>query len=384
VADSDGAPDTGAISGAGGPPTAAALREGGRLRSGPVLIIAAAAAIYIARAAANVLVPVFISILLSYALEPFVLALTRWHVPRIVAGAVVGALAALLAVSVVRTAAADAMAFAAELPTTIASVESSHRTPDAVSLGVLQRIRHAVAAFAPAPQSARRNGDVQRVVLVNPRFDIRAYLVNAGRGAPAAGAGIVAVVVLTFLLLATGDLYKRKLVRLAGPRWEQRHMTLDVIRAIDNQIERYLLVRLLISAIVAAATGLPLWWLGLRHPLAWALVAGALNVVPIAGPSVAVALIGLAAFLQFRSVEMGAAAASIATAVAAIEGNFLTPLLAGRAGEINTVAVFAGVLFWGWLWGIWGLLLSVPLMVGLKAAAERIRAMEPVAAFLGR
>jgi predicted PurR-regulated permease PerM len=194
----------------------------------------------------------------------------------------------------------------------------------------------------------------------------------------------VVVGLLSFLLLATGDLYKRKLVRLAGPDWISKRITLDVIRLIDRQIERYLLARLLISAMVAAGTALPLWLLGVARPIMWGLVAGALNVIPFIGPAVAVALIAGAAFLQFRAIEPAATAGAAATLVAAVEGNVITPWIMGRAGELNTVAVFTSVLFWGWMWDVWGLLLAVPITVAVKAAADRIEPLEPLGELLGR
>lgn len=100
--------------------------------------------------------------------------------------------------------------------------------------------------------------------------------------------------------------------------------------------------------------------------------------------SVFLLLITLAAFLQFRTLEMTAAAGGIATVVAALEGNLVTPWLTSKAGELNTVAVFIAVLFWGWVWGMWGLRLAVPMMVAIKAAADHIGPLQPVGELLGR
>jgi len=192
------------------------------------------------------------------------------------------------------------------------------------------------------------------------------------------------VVLLTFLLLATGDSYKHKIVRMAGPTFERRKVTIDVIRTIDRQIARYLLVRVAICAIVATATALPLWWLGVANAFVWGAVAGMLNILPFIGPGVACVLIAVAAFVQFQSIEMTAAAGGIAVAVATLEGNVITPWLTGRAGDLNTVAVFVSVLVWGWIWGIWGLLLAVPVMVAIKAAADHIEPLQPLGELLGR
>jgi predicted PurR-regulated permease PerM len=190
--------------------------------------------------------------------------------------------------------------------------------------------------------------------------------------------------VLTFLLLVAGDLFKRKIVRLAGPHFERRKITVEVIHAVDLQIERYLVVRLLISVLVAVGTGVGVWLIGLDNAVVWGVVAGVLNVLPFAGPAVAIALIAIAAFLQFRSVETTMAAAVVASVVAFIEGNFLTPWLTSRACELNTVAVFVSLLFWGWVWGIWGLVLAIPIMVAIKAAADQIEPLHAIAELLGQ
>jgi predicted PurR-regulated permease PerM len=249
--------------------------------------------------------------------------------------------------------------------------------------GPLDRVRQAAteiqhASPAPVPPSVRR------VVVVQRPFDLAGYFVRASRGILVTSTQLFVVALLTLLLLASGDLYKRKLVAIAGPRWAEKRLTLEVIQSIDRQIERYLVVRLLISVIVGVATAIPLWLLGLDRAVMWGVAAGALNVLPFIGPTVACALIAIAALTQFRSYEMVAAAGGAAAIVAACEGNVLTPWLTGRAGELNTVAVFVSVLFWGWMWDVWGLLLAVPIMVAVKAAADRIEPLQPIGELLGR
>jgi predicted PurR-regulated permease PerM len=161
-------------------------------------------------------------------------------------------------------------------------------------------------------------------------------------------------------------------VRLAG------RVLVPILRAIDRQIERYLQARLLISAIVGTATALAMWLVGLDHFIIWGVIAGVLNVLPYLGPTIAIALITLAAFLQFGTLEMAGIAGGLAMIVAVLEGNLITPWLTSRAGNLNTVAVFVAVLFWGWMWGMWGLLLAVPILVTIKAAADHIDQLKPL------
>jgi predicted PurR-regulated permease PerM len=235
-----------------------------------------------------------------------------------------------------------------------------------------------VNAQAPPPAPG-----VQRVQRVPPAFDINEYLADAGISAAVTGTETAVVGLLSFLMICAGDLYKRKLVSIGGAAFARRRLTVEVIRSIDRQIQRYLLVRLLISAIVAAATAAGLWLIGMSHAIAWGVIAGVLNVLPFIGPAMAIALIAIAAFLQFKAVEPTLLAAGIETLVAALEGNLLTPSLTSRAGDLNTVAVFVSVLFWGWLWGIAGLVLAIPIMVAIKAAADHIEPLQPVGELLG-
>ena len=348
--------------------------------------IAAAAAPVVLREAAPVVVPVLVSVLLAYALEPFVARFRRWGLPRPAAAGVVYLLLGAATVVGAREVGGRAQGFLDDLPDTIAAAQKSLSTGAADGPNAMDRlqeaaktIEHATATTAPHPPPG-----VSRVTIVGPTFDVRAYLVTIMHGLLGTGIQLVIVGVLTFLILATGDLYKRKLVNLAGVSLTDRKITIELLESIDRQIERYLLVRVLISAIVATGTGVALYWLGVGHALVWGLVAGTLNVLPLVGPTAAVVLIAVAAFLQFQSVAMAAAAGGAALVVAAVEGNLITPLLVSRAGELNTVAVFVSVLAWGWMWDVWGLLLAVPIMVAVKAAADHIESLKPVGELLGR
>ena len=349
-------------------------------------IIAGVAALLILREAAAVVVPVLVSLLFAYALAPAVARMTQWGLPRPVAAAVVYLLLGAIGAIGARELRDRANGFLDDLPKTIAALQQSLTTDDESGANPIERLREAASTLEHTRTSAAPQlpPGVSRVTIVGHALDARAYLATITHGLLGTGLELLAVAVLTFLMLATGDLYKRKLVKLAGPAFANRRVTFEVVEQIDRQIERYLLVRLLISCIVAAATGTAIYWLGVSHALTWGLVAGALNVLPLIGPTAAVVLIAVAAFLQFKTIAMAAAAGGAAVIVAAIEGNLITPVLMSRAAELNTVAVFVSVLVWGWVWDIWGLLLAVPIMVAVKAAADHIESLKPVGELLGR
>ncbi len=180
------------------------------------------------------------------------------------------------------------------------------------------------------------------------------------------------VLCLVYYLLTSGDLYKRKLVRIVGPSLSRKKITVQILEEIDRQIELFLLARLFISVIVGAIVWIGFWLLGLREAGIWGLVAAVLFAVPYVGPAVVTCGAAVAGFVQFGSLSMAAAAGGLSLTIAVVEGNVLTPWLLSRTGRMNAVAVFVSLLFWGWIWGVWGLLLAVPIMVALKAVCERV------------
>ena len=354
------------------------------IRTMAIIVLAASLATYALHEAAAFVIPILLSVLLAYALEPAVELLMRARLPRVAAAALVYLVLAVAAGSLARHAIDQINGFLTDLPNTIrelqhaVAADSNGGRPSA-----LDHIHRAATELAAVRSKPAQEGATP-IEPVKRRFDVRAYLMGASFNLFAAGGQAIVVALLTFLLLAGGDSYKRKLMTLVGPRLAKSRMTLDIVRTIDRQIERYLLVRLLISGLVAAATGIGLSYVGLPHAFVWGAIAGALNVLPFVGPTAGIVLIALSAFLQFRELEPTAIAGGVATGVAVIEGNLITPWLTGRAGELNTVAVFVSVLFWGWLWGMWGLLLAVPIMVAIRAAADHIEALQPVGELLAR
>ena len=158
---------------------------------------------------------------------------------------------------------------------------------------------------------------------------------------------------------------------------------MQILNDIASQIERYLLVQIFTCTLVGLATGLVLWWLGLRHPWVWGVVAGVLNIVPYFGPLLVTAGLGVAGYLQFETVPGAASVMGAAFLITTIEGYWLTPALMGRAAEMNRIALFAGILFWSWLWGVPGMLLAIPLMMAIKAVCDGVEDLQPIGRMLG-
>jgi predicted PurR-regulated permease PerM len=133
---------------------------------------------------------------------------------------------------------------------------------------------------------------------------------------------------------------------------------------------------------VGIATWLALLWIGLEHAAIWGIAAAVLNAIPYLGATIVTIGIALAAFLQFGTIGMALLVSGTALVISNLEGLVLTPWLTVRASQMNAVVIFAGVLFWGWLWGVWGLLLGVPILMAIKAVCDHVEDLKPVGELL--
>jgi predicted PurR-regulated permease PerM len=256
------------------------------------------------------------------------------------------------------------------------------------SIGAIDRMQQAAAELERAadrntagePASPR---GVTRVTIEKPRFNIQDYFVTGTLGIATFVGQASAVLFLTFFLLASGNTFRRKMVRIAGPTFSEKKLTIQALDEVSQQIQRYLLVQVLMSLLVTVATWLSFLALGVQHAAVWGLVAGALNFVPYVGSiafTVGSAVVGL---MQFGTVESALLIGGSALVVRIVSSYMITPWLTSRASRMNAVSVFVGVLVWGWLWGLWGLLLGVPIMMVVKAVCDRVDNLKPVGELLG-
>jgi predicted PurR-regulated permease PerM len=191
------------------------------------------------------------------------------------------------------------------------------------------------------------------------------------------------VLFLAYFMLASGDTFRRKLVKIAGPTLSKKKITLRVLDQIAEQIQHYLLVHVFTSLLVGVATWLAFLWIGLEHAAIWGIAAGVFNSVPYLGPFIVSSGTALVAFLQFETLGMVLLVSGTALLITSIEGYLLTPWLTGRTSRMSPVVVFVSVLFWGWLWGLWGLLLGVPAVMIIKAICDHVEDLKPIGELLG-
>ncbi len=191
------------------------------------------------------------------------------------------------------------------------------------------------------------------------------------------------VAFLVFFLLLGGDTFKRKLVRLTGPSLAKRKITVQILDDINGSIQKYMFMLLATNVLVALLSWIAFSWIGLENAGAWAVAAGLLHIVPYLGPGITAAATGMAAFMQFESFAMALLVAGASLTIATVVGTFVTTWMVGRIAQMNSAAVFISLLFWGWLWGIWGMLLAIPIIVIVKVVSQHVEQLHPVAELLG-
>lgn len=342
----------------------------------PLLLIAAL------WAAQTVVIPVVASLLLSYALEPTIVRMERLRVPRAIGSPLVLLLLLFATGSGIYALRGEAEAFANRLPEGAHAIAQAVRTKTVASgpWARLQQAAKELEAAGPARQS--KSDGVQAVRIEEPTFKWSELIWQGSSGLFALATQLIVVICLTYYLMLSGDVYKRKLVRLVGPSLSDKKLTLEILYEIDRQIGRFIWVRAAISTIVGFAVWLTFRLLGLEQAAVFGVLSGILFTIPLVGPGIVILGAAAAGVLQTGSIGTAITAAGICAAIAAIEGNLLSPWLLGKVGRMNAVAVFVSLLFWGWLWGGWGLLLSVPILAVVKSIADRIEALHPISELL--
>ena len=355
-----------------------------------ITLIAVGSAILLAQYMQSVLIPFILAGLVFYALDPLVDRLERHHVPRgLGAGlAIAIVLSALGGVSY--TLAGDALGVVGELPAAAQKIRAQwtadiNHEPTAIDRvqEAARAIDETAAAAAAAAAAGATPRGVTRVQIEAPIFRVSDYLFSSSMGALNLLGQTALVLFLAFFLLVYDDLFKRKLVESIGPTLGRKRITVQILNDIAVQIERYIVVQVFTSAAVGVATGLSLMAVGLNNPWVWGVAAAVFNVIPYFGPLVVAAGLGIVGYLQFESAAWALGVAGIAMGITTLEGFWLTPMLMGRVSEMNRIALFAGLLFWSWLWGIPGMLLAIPMMVVAKVVCDRVEGLQPIGRMLG-
>jgi predicted PurR-regulated permease PerM len=358
------------------------------VRSLALTAVAVLAVILALRWAEPVLIPIVLAVLISYVLGPAVRSMAKRGIPRalgafIIIAAVCGGIGyGVYALS------DEAVAIIDDLPRAAQKLRTrldAKRSPQDATL--LDRVQSAATEIdktaADATQAAPAQRGVTRVQVVPPPFSASEYVWASGRGIANFLGQFAMVLFLVYFLLVTDDLFKRKIVKIAGPTLTKKKISVQIMDEINQQISNFLRVQVITSALVAVVTSTALWAFGMNNYLIWGLMAGIFNSIPYLGPIIVSGGLAVVAFLQFDDLLMTSYIAGTALAITSLEGWLLTPLLMSRAAQMNPVAIFVGLLFWSWVWGVWGTILAVPMLMAVKAVCDRIEDLQPFGELLG-
>jgi len=348
-------------------------------------VIAVVAALYLARA---FFVPLLIGILASYALSPVVDLLKGWRIPRGLGAALV--LAVLVAGGTWATLSLgdDAASLVAKLPEAARKVRAQGLEARAGGPTPMQKIQEAASELQGAASEAAGEAKPARSAAAvkgpsQPNAWLRDYVLAQTALVFTVVAQAPIVLLLTYFLLASGEHFRRKLVQLVGPKLSRKKDAVRILEEIDVQIQRCLLAIVVSNVLVGLGTWAAFAALGVEQAGAWGVTAGIVHSIPYLGPVVIAIASGVAGYVQFGSALMAFTVAGVSLLVAAAIGSLLMTWLQSRFAGVNAAVLFIALLFFGWLWGIWGLLLGAPLVAIAKVIFDRVDALEPAGELLG-
>jgi predicted PurR-regulated permease PerM len=343
---------------------------GARLQSGAIVGIFALLVFYFLYFASPILIPIITALLVSMLLAPFVRLLQWVRVPRslgslIVVAAAVGALFVIAA-----SLKGPAQNWLTE-PQRFYRLEEKLRPITAP----FEKLQYATEQLEKA--TAPRDGPpIQKVEVTRPGLS---GLLSTGSGHVAST--IAAVIGLLYFFLVSGDTFLRKLV-LVTPSLKDKKRAVEIVRNIETDISFYLVmitaINIAIGLIVMATTAV----LGIPDPILWGTLAAVLSFAPYVGEFAIVILLSLAGILTFDSLAQALIAPAIYFVVMTICWQAIVPIVVGRRMTLSPVAVFVMIIVLGWMWGVIGALVAVPVLASLKIICVRIASLRPIAEFL--
>ena len=340
-------------------------------RSVATTVVAVLLVFYTLFFAASLLVPIAAAVLLSMLLAPVVQLLERLRIPRLLASAIVVlSVVALLGVGMTALA-GPAKTWIERTAQSLQKLEQKFRA----TTKPIEDIKKATGQLQEATQ-APASPAVQEVRVAGPALGD--LLLSA---TPRAVASILSTTILVYFLLVAGDVFLRKLV-LVIPTFRDKKRAVDITRQIETDISFYLLNFTLVNVGLGVAMAIVAALLGIPNPLLWGVLVAVLNFVPYVGAITSMTMLAMVGLQTFDSVPQALAAPAILVGLVAISAEVVTPYVLGRGLLLNPVAIFIAIMLWGWLWGIVGVLLAVPLLASFKIICERVEPLNPIAEFL--
>ncbi|MDO6441680.1 AI-2E family transporter [Marinobacter sp. 2_MG-2023] len=366
-----------------------ALLEAVNIRSLSLVILTSIATLFFIDWAQAVLLPLVVAVMISYALDPLASTLDRFRIPRPLSAAIVMVLmlGSIAAASIPLQ--SEAMAMLDKVPVAISEFQRKEaRAPDTEE-GLMEKAQAAakkIEESADQDQSNRHpaHEGVTPVRVVDKPMDVQQYVLKGSPAAIVLVSQLFSVLLLVYFILAAGSLYKRKVVKISGPSFGRMRKAARIMNEFHHQVRRFLFVMFVGALFVGVLTWLAFLALGVEQAMLWGVVAGVASAIPYLGPFLVLVGTGVAAFIQFGDLNMAIIVAATSLVVTSIQGYLLTPWLTSQVSSLNAVAIFVGLLFWGWLWGPVGLIIATPLLMIIKSLCDHIVNLRPVGELLGK
>ena len=183
--------------------------------------------------------------------------------------------------------------------------------------------------------------------------------------------------------MAGGDLFLQKLIKVL-PHFDDKVKAVEMARATESAVSAYLTTTLLVNAVEGAVVAGVLWLQGMPNVLLWGVLVACLEFVPYLGALTAVAVLTIAGLSTFPELGRALMVPGSFLLINLLQANFATPMLLGHRLTLNPVAIFIGLAFFFWIWGVPGAFLAVPLLASFKIFCDNIASLAAVGEFLGQ
>lgn len=349
-----------------------ALRDRVEVRSVAITGLFVLAVFYTLYFARSFFLPIVLALLLDFLLSPVIRFLKRLHVPEPVGAViVVAALLGLIGVGGYNLA-GPAREWADRAPDSIQKVQSRLRD--------LRRPVEQVSRTADQVEAATNIGKsgVQEVVVRGPRMSERLF-----GSTQSLLTGALEIFVLLYFLLAVGDLFLQKLIKVL-PLLKDKKKAVMIARETESSVSTYLVTVALVNSALGVIVALVMWLVGMPNPLLWGALAAVAEFVPYLGAGAMLIVLSIAGLVTFPHLGRAFLVPGSYLAVNLIQANFVSPAVLGRRLTLNPVAILIGLVFWWWLWGVGGAFVAVPLLATFKIFCDHIESLAPVGEFLGK
>jgi len=318
----------------------------------------------------SILLPIVLAVLLSYLLRPIVRALARAKIPTLLGAAMI-LIALLLGIGSGISALAPPVAdWLQKAPTGLQELQRKF-------MPMKKSMAKAAQASGEIEKLATPDSPIKTVVEVKRRPITEILYIRT----PQFIAGALLLIVLLYFLLAYDGVFIAKLIKLM-PSLSDKKRAISIAHDIESHISRYLLTATVINACLGLAVGSTVGFFGLRNPVMWGVVVAVLNFVPYLGALTGIICMTIGATLSFDSLSYALIFPTVYLLFGILEGNFVTPWVMGRSLSLNPVIILLSLTFWGWMWGIAGVILAVPILAAFKIFCVHIKPMEALAEFL--